>query len=102
MFKMTIFAAALLVAGVAVPAAAESAVPARDAAIQVAQAAAPATTTGRITGRGVRLRAEASTSSRILARLARGTQVAVLGRSGEFTQVRAGRRTGFVASQYVQ
>jgi len=102
MLKMTIFAAALLVAGLAVPAAADTAVPSRDSAIQVAQAAAPAaTTSGRITGRGVRLRAEASTSSRILTRLSRGTQVTVLGRSGEFTQVRVGRRTGFVASQYV-
>jgi uncharacterized protein YgiM (DUF1202 family) len=100
MLKMTIFAAAMLVVGFAVPASADTAVPA--SALQVAQAAAPATTTGRITGRGVRLRAEASTSSRILARLARGTSVTVLGRSGEFTQVRAGRRTGYVASQYVQ
>ena len=103
MLKMTIFAAAMLVAGLAVPASADTAVPARDAAIQVAQAAAPAaTTTGRITGRGVRLRAEASTSSRILTRLARGTRVTVLARSGDFTQVRVGQRSGYVASQYVQ
>ena len=105
MLKMTIFAAALLVAGLAVPAAADTAVSSRDSAIQVAQAATPAapaaTTAGRITGRGVRLRAEASTSSRILTRLSRGTHVTVLGRSGEFTQVRVGRRTGYVASQYV-
>jgi len=102
MIKTTIFAAAALVAaGLAVPASAES--PARDNAIQLAQGAAPAaTTTGRITGRGVRLRAEASSTGRVLTRLSRGTRVTVLGRSGDYTQVQVGRRTGYVASQYVQ
>jgi hypothetical protein len=105
MLKMTMFAAAaVLAAGLAVPALADSAV--RAGAIQVAQAAAPATpaatTTGRITGRGVRLRAEASTTSHIITRLSRGTTVTILGRSGDFTQVRVGRRTGYVASQYIQ
>jgi hypothetical protein len=109
MLKMTMLAAAAaLAAGLAVPAFADSAV--RDSAIQVAQAAAPAapaaapaaTTTGRITGRGVRLRAEASTTSHIITRLSRGTTVTILGRSGDFTQVRVGRRTGYVASQYIQ
>jgi hypothetical protein len=112
MLKMTMFAAAaVLAAGLAVPAFADNAAAVRGGAIEVAQAAAPATppaaapaatTTGRITGRGVRLRADASTSAHIITRLSRGTTVTILGRSGDFTQVRVGRRTGYVASQYVQ
>jgi uncharacterized protein YgiM (DUF1202 family) len=98
MIKMTIFAvAAVTAAALAVPASAEMSAPVLDTGVQVAQA-----TTGRITGRGVRLRAEASPSGRVLARLGRGTRVTILGRSGDYTQVRVGRRTGYVASQYVQ
>jgi uncharacterized protein YgiM (DUF1202 family) len=103
MLKTTIFAAAALVAvGLAAPASAERMSPASDSAIQLAQGAAPAATTGRITGRGVRLRAEASATGRVITRLSRGTRVTVLGRSGDYTQVRVGQRTGYVASQYVQ
>jgi uncharacterized protein YgiM (DUF1202 family) len=101
MLKTTIFAAAaLMAAGVAAPAFADRMSPASAPAIELAQGAAQ-TTTGRITGRGVRLRAEPSSSGRVIAKLSRGTRVTVLGRSGDYTQVRAGRRTGYVASRYV-
>lgn len=104
MLKTTIFAAAALVAaGFAAPAFADRvSTTTTDTTIELAQGAAPAAATGRITGRGVRLRAEPSASARVLTKLSRGTQVTVLGRSGDFTQVRVGRRTGYVASQYVQ
>ena len=99
MLKTSMLAAAALVAvGLSVPAFAEATIT-RDATAfeQVAQ-----NTAGRITGRGVRLRAEPSPTGRILARLARGTRVTILARQGDWVQVRAGRRTGYVASQFVQ
>ncbi|MBL8836540.1 MAG: SH3 domain-containing protein [Alphaproteobacteria bacterium] len=98
MLKLSMLAAAALVAvGLSVPAHAEATV-SRDAPAfdQVAQ-----NTTATITGRGVRLRAQPSPTGRVLARLARGTRVAVLARQGDWVNVRAGRRTGYVASQYV-
>ncbi len=99
MLKTTmVAAAALLAASLSAPAFAD-ATALRDgpAFEQVAQ-----NQTGRITGRGVRLRAEPSPTGRVLARLARNTRVTILARQGDWTQVRAGRRTGYVASQYVQ
>jgi len=100
MLKTTIFAAAaLMAAGLAAPAFADRMSSTHDP-IEVAQGAAPAAA-ARITGRGVRLRAEPTSNGRVLTKLSRGTRVTVLGTSGDYTQVRAGSRTGYVATRYV-
>lgn len=58
--------------------------------------------THEVTGDNVRLRRAASTNAEILATLSRGTRVSVLRRSGDWSEVRAGERTGWVSSQFLR
>ncbi|WP_454041971.1 SH3 domain-containing protein [Cellulosimicrobium sp. Marseille-Q8652] len=68
-----------------------------------AAAAAPVSrpaATRYVTATSLNLRAQATTSSAVLARLARGTKLSVLSTSGGWLKVTTAGRTGWVSAQY--
>jgi len=75
--------------------------PTKPAPVATPAAAKPAATTTRyVTANPLNLRASATTSSAVLARLAKGTKLSVLSTSGGWLKVTANGRTGWVSAQY--
>jgi len=64
------------------------------------QPSAPQPTTRYVTAASLNLRASASTSSAVVARLPKGTKLAVASTSGGWLKVTANGRTGWVSAQY--
>ena len=65
-------------------------------ALTATQVFAAETRTGRITAENVSLRKAANTESERLALLSKGQEVAILGSSGRWYRVKAGKKTGYV------
>ncbi|TDL44257.1 hypothetical protein E2R54_13995 [Microbacterium oleivorans] len=62
----------------------------------------PAGTVTKVTTAALNLRAEPSTSGRLIMTLAKDTRVNVLGTQGGWTRVKAGSSTGWVSSDYLR